>query len=460
MKLTLILPKCYDRREDRGDKLVLPPLNLPTIAAITPPHIQVKIIDDRVEEIDYEDDVDLVGITCITETAWRAYDIADRYREIGVPVILGGIHPTLMTQEALKHADSVFCGEAFGEWENVLKDFEKGKLKNIYRNMQPSDLTNIPSPRFDLLKQSSRYVRNVRMINATRGCYMRCTFCSTQEFWEGTFRCRPIEDIVEEIRGGKEKLIVFVDDDISGNKEYARKLFEALEPLKIYWVSQTRINFCLDKELLSIASKSGCISLFTGFESISKETLKSIRKYQNVVENYNRAIENCHKNKICIEAGFVFGFDTDSKTIFQDTLKFILNSKLDTININILHPIPGTPVFKQFESDGRILTHDWNAWASHGRCLFQHKLMTADEVEAGSAWVVKDIYRWHRIIKRVIRSIQWSRWFVPYYVFLQNISYKKRRADQWGGGFNPATAYKTGTEQEEILNENRPLSPL
>lgn len=279
---------------------------------------------------------------------------------------------------------------------------------------------------------------------------MRCTFCSTQEFWEGTFRCRPVDDVVSEIKSGEERLLVFVDDDIGGNKKYARELFEALIPLKKHWVSQTRINMCLDNSLLSLAGKSGCLALFTGFESVSMTTLREAKKYQNVVSNYSRAIENCHKNRICLEAGFVFGFDTDSRTTFQETLKFILDSKLDSININVLHPIPGTPAFEQMDKEGRILTHDWNEWAGHERCLFEPKLLTTEEVEAGAAWVVRQTYTWPRIIRRVIRSLQWARWFAPYYLYKQNLSYKQRRADQWGGGYNPAANPQQGNAEASV----------
>lgn len=460
MKLTLILPKCYDRREDEGDTLVLPPLTLATIAAMTPPHWSVRIIDDRVEKIDFDEGVDLVGISCIIETAGRAYDIAGQFRKRGVSVILGGIHPTLMPEDSLRHADSICCGDVYGMWDKVLRDFEQGKLQRIYRNMQPDDLSNIPPPRFDLLTRRSRYVRGVRLVNATRGCHMRCTFCSTQEFWKGTFHCRPVKDIVTEIKGGKERFVVFVDDDIGGNRKYVRELFKALIPLKIYWVSQTRINLCLDDDLLSLAARSGCIALFTGFESISMETLRVMQKHQNVVDKYQSAIEKCHKHRICIEAGFVFGFDTDNRSVFQDTLRVILNSKLDSININVLHPIPGTTAYDQLNRENRILTHNWNEWASHDRCLFRPMLMRAEEMEAGSAWVASEIYRWPRIFKRVIRSFRWSRWFVPYYLLYQNLSYRRRRVNRWKNGYNPAAVFAPEKEKDKLLNEDRSLSPL
>jgi radical SAM superfamily enzyme YgiQ (UPF0313 family) len=245
---------------------------------------------------------------------------------------------------------------------------------------------------------------------------------------------------VAEIEGGKERFIVFVDDDIGGDKRFARELFRALVPLKVYWVSQTRINLCMDDELLALAGKSGCLALFTGFESVAMETLRAARKYRNLVSNYERAIENCHRNGICLEAGFVFGFDTDVQATFEDTAKFILNSKLDSININVLHPTPGTPAFAQMDKEGRINTYDWNAWAAHERCLYKPKLMTAEDVEAGSAWVLKQIYTWPRLLRRVLRSFRWARWFAPYHLLRQNLSYKRRRADRWGKGYNPARA--------------------
>ncbi len=437
MKLKLILPKCYDRKEDKGDKYSLPPLQLPTIAALTPPHVEVGIVDDRFERIDYDEQVDLVGITCMTETAGRAYDIADEFRRRGVPVILGGLHPTLVPDEALQHADSVFCGEVYGVWESVIHDYERGQPKRVYRNLQPPDLSNIPPPRFDLLPRHRRYFLMGRLINATRGCYQRCTFCSTKEFWAGTMRFRPVQDVVDEIRSSGKKFQIFVDDDIGGNKTYARELFQALKPLQILWASQTRINLCLDQSLIELAGESGCFALFTGLESISPETLKEMQKWQNLGKQYEEAIENCHRSGICLEGGIVFGFDSDDRAIFQRTLEFILESKIDSVNINILHPIPGTPVFQQLEQEGRILTHDWNAWAAHDRCLFRPKQMSVDDVEAGAAWVLKEAYRWPRIIRRVVRSFRW-RWWLPYFLLRQNLSYKRRRADQWGGGYNPA----------------------
>ncbi len=437
MKLKLILPKCYDRKEDKGDKYSLPPLQLPTIAALTPPHVQVQIVDDRHERIDYDGEVDLVGITCMTETAGRAYDIADEFRRRGIPVILGGLHATLMPGEALQHADSVFCGEVYGVWESVIRDCERGQLKRIYRNLQPPDLSNILPPRLDLLPKHRRYFLMGRLINATRGCYQRCTFCSTKEFWNGTMRFRPVQEVVDEIRRSGKKFQIFVDDDIGGNKKYARELFQALKPLKIFWASQTRISLCLDKSLIALAGESGCFALFTGFESISPETLKEMQKWQNLGKEYEEAIDNCHRNGICLEAGIVFGFDSDDRGTFERTLEFILKSKLDSVNVNILHPIPGTPIFEQLEQEGRILTHDWNAWAAHDRCLFRPKQMSVDDVEAGAAWVLKETYRWPRIIRRMVRSFRW-RWWHPYFLLRQNLSYKRRRADQWGGGYNPA----------------------
>lgn len=443
MELALILPRCYNRTEDAGDKLLLPPLNLPILGAGAPPGVKVTILDDRLEKIDYTKKYNLVGITCITETATRAYQIADNFRKNKVPVILGGIHPTLNRKEAAQHADSVFLGEAFGKkWENVFADLKKGELAKVYDNLLPEDLSEMPFPDNTLLPKHFRYLKRIHLINATRGCYMRCTFCSTQEFWKGKVRARPVEQVVTEIKKCGKKIIAFVDDDLGGDKKYARKLFKALIPLNIYWVTQTRINLCLDEELLALASESGCAALFVGFESISSDSLSVIKKHQNKIADYNKAVNNCHKNRIIIEAGFVFGFDHDHPTIFQDTLNYILSSKLDSININILHPIPGTEAFCSIENSGRLITRDWSKWSSVGKALYRPALMSPKDLEGGANWLLRRIYTRSKIMKRTIRSLLWVKGSLWTFVLLQNLNYRTRRAIAWGKGYNPAANMK------------------
>jgi radical SAM superfamily enzyme YgiQ (UPF0313 family) len=430
MRVILVLPRCNDRREDDGDTLFLPPLNLPTLAAITPPDVDVKLVDDRVEEPDYGDGADLVGITCITETANRAYEIAAKFRQQGTRVILGGLHPTLMPHEALEHADSVFCGDAFGRWEKVLEDARRGRLERMYVSGPPPDLNGIPPARYDLLPACSRYVRGVRLVNATRGCRMRCTFCSSQAYWRGTFRTRLVEDVVREIQHGGKRIYVFVDDDIAGDRIYARELFEALTPLRIRWVAQAGIGLCLDEQLVALAGRSGCAGLFVGFESVSPRTLRSVNKVQNQVEQYGRAVRNCHKNGICVEAGIVFGFDTDAPEVFDETLRYLLSSEIDSANINLVNPTPGTPLFSQLADEGRLLSKNWDDWAAHDRSVFQPKGMSPAELEAGTRRVIREFFSLPRILKRAVRSMRWARGMSSFYVLLLNLGYRRRRVQR------------------------------
>lgn len=399
MKINLILPSCEDRKEDRGDGLVLPPLNLPILAALVPGDIDVRISDDRFGEVDLDEDLDLVGITCITETAMRAYEIADEYRRRGVKVVLGGIHPTLMTEEALQHADTVVRGDAYATWPQLIEDFRCGNLEKLYNAYPLPSLENIPHPRFDLLNESN-YVPWARLVNATRGCYQTCSFCSCTAYWEATYRTRPVEDVIREIQQIDRPVITFVDDDMSGYPQYARKLFKAMIPFRKKWVTQTRITLLNDPELLELAAESGCIAVFVGMESISPKTLLNMLKFQNKVEQYPKLLENAHRHNICVEGGFVFGFDEDDHTTFEETLKFILNCELDSININVLHPIPGTPIFQSLDRENRILSHRWADWSDHAKAVYQPKHMSPSELESGTAWVLEQTYTGLRIARR------------------------------------------------------------
>jgi len=442
MRINLILPMCEDRKEDRGDGLVLPPLNLPTLAALVPPGVDVVISDDRFGEVNFSEKYDIVGITCITETALRAYEIADEYRSRGAKVVLGGIHPTLLTNEALQHADAVVRGDAFVTWPQLINDVGAGNLQRIYDAYPLPGIENIPYPRFDLLNEKN-YFSWARLVNATRGCYQTCTFCSCTSFWEATYRTRPVRDVVREIEQTDRPIIAFVDDDMSGHPRYARELFRALIPLKKKWVTQTRIALLKDPELLELAAESGCIAVFVGLESVSQQTIRNMQKHQNIVEHYPRLIENAHRHGICVEGGFVFGFDDDDASTFEHTLEFILNSQLDSININVLHPIPGTPIFSQLDRQGRMLSHRWADWSDHAKAVYQPKNLSPHELESGTAWVLQQTYSLPHIAERFVKTSSHSRWLTPFFMLKQNFSYRRRRVKFWREqgyrAYNPAS---------------------
>lgn len=446
MRINLVLPMCEDRKEDRGDGLVLPPLNLPTLAALVPPGVEVEISDDRFGEVDFSEEYDIVGITCITESALRAYEIAAEYRRRGVKVVLGGIHPTLLTDEALKHAEAVVRGDAYQTWPQLISDARAGSLKRIYDAYPLPGIENIPYPRFDLLNEKN-YLPWARPVNATRGCYQTCTFCSCTSYWEATYRTRPVRDVVAEIEQTDRPIIVFVDDDMSGYPRYARELFKALIPLRKKWVTQTRIALLKDPELLELAAESGCIAVFVGLESVSQQTIRNMQKYQNSVEHYPRLIENAHRHGICVEGGFVFGFDDDDDSTFEHTLRFILDSELDSININVLHPIPGTPIFSEFDRQGRMLSHRWADWSDLAKAVYQPQKMSPHELESGTAWVLEQTYALPRIAARFAKTFTHGSWLTPFFMLKQNLGYRRRRVKFWKEqgyrGYNPATHRQT-----------------
>ncbi|MGB4097433.1 MAG: radical SAM protein, partial [Acetomicrobium sp.] len=279
MKVLLISPgkdEYYKKRLKRA--LKMPPLTLSTIAALTKPDIEVAILDEHVEPINYDDVPDLVGITVMTSVAPRAYKIADKFRKSGAKVVLGGPHPSALPKEAIRHCDAVVIGEAEGAWEKLLEDFKNGDLKQFYFNEKLPSLVNLPEPRRDLYKKEAYYF--VNSLQVSRGCPFDCSFCSVSNFFGKTYRHRPIADVIREIEHLEGKFVAFIDDNIVGNPKYSKELFNALIPIKIRWVGQSSFNIIRDPDLLKAAKKSGCAGLFIGLETISEESMQEIGKVQ------------------------------------------------------------------------------------------------------------------------------------------------------------------------------------
>ena len=286
MRVELIAPtwtkKIQKKRAKRAKVFKIPPLGLLNVAAVTPPDVEVSLTDENVEEVDFDKPVDLVGVTVMTSTAPRAYEIADEFRKRKIPVVLGGPHVSFMKEEAIQHADSVVIGEAEGAWERLIEDFKRGgrgSLKKFYENEKKPDLTKIPFPRWDLLKKDSYIVTKV--LHVTRGCPYNCSFCSVSRLFGREIRYRPVDKVVDCIEKNigeslGSRFFVFLDDNIMANRRYAKKLFQALIPYKIIWMSQASVNAAYDEELLSLAGKSGCKALFIGLETLSEESLNEI----------------------------------------------------------------------------------------------------------------------------------------------------------------------------------------
>jgi radical SAM superfamily enzyme YgiQ (UPF0313 family) len=406
MKILLVsLIKDY-LRADRPKKpkgtifLRFPSLALANIAALTPDKYDIQVCDEQIAPIDYDLDVDLVAITVNTSVSQRAYEIADRFREKGTKVVLGGLHPSLMPYESSKHADSIVIGDADGAWRELLVDFENNNLKDKYVSDQTKNLV-LPTPRWEIFRGMGYVTTN--FIEATRGCSNHCRFCSTSPFYGHKHRTRQIDDIVRDIKSVQSfprKFIFFVDDNIVCDKEYAKELFKALIPLRIYWISQATVDIGDDEELVKLAARSGCFGLFLGFDSISKANLEDMNKKHNRVENYRKTVDLLHRQGIGVEGGFIFGYDQDTPEVFRDTLNFLVESNMESFLAIYLTPIPGTEMYNDFREQQRLTTDDLAVY-DFRHVVVNPKNMTTEQLYDGVSWLSRE-FNSKRSMKRRI----------------------------------------------------------
>ncbi len=373
-------------------------LSLLSVAAETPPDIHVQLVDEQVEKIPWDADVDLVGITCMTALAPRAYEIAARFRARGVPVVLGGMHPTLCPDEAIQHADAVVAGEAEGLWPRVVEDARAHRLAGIYRHDTLPSLAGIKPPPRHLL-DPARYA-TVHAVQATRGCPHGCDFCAVSAFNRQTQRRRPIEEVVAEVSSIPDRFIIFVDDNLTADRAYAADLFRALKPLKKWWITQSTLAIADDPEFVKLAADAGCKGLFVGLETFSADNLQSVNKGFNRVQQYRDAIRLLHAHGIAIEAGIVFGFDGDNASVFESTLRILDELQVDVIQVSIFTPLPGTP--RHIAMKNRLTDLNWSHYDFHN-VVFQPRLMSACDLQAGHDWVTHQFYRPWNILRRLWR---------------------------------------------------------
>jgi len=416
VKILLIAPgqdENYAKRH--GFAFKFPPLALATVAALVKPGIEVRILDEHVEEINYSEGADLVGISAMTAVAPRAYRIADKFRSRGTKVVLGGVHPSVLPQEAIQHADALVMGEAEVSWPRLIEDFEKGRMEKFYSNKEVPSLSGLPEPRRDLYKKKAYFVKNT--FQTTRGCPYDCSFCSVSGVFGKQYRSKPVEDVIRSVGDSKSGFVGFIDDNIAGNKRYSKDLFKALAPLKVRWAGQSSVNAAEDPELLDLLKKSGCVGLFMGFETISQGSMGEIGKHQNKIEEFKENVKKMHDHGIVVLGAFVFGFDSDDKDVFKRTLDFVFDSKLDLVQFSILTPLPGTAVFKKLSSEGRIIDTDWSKY-DMTRTVFKPALMTADELQKGSMWAWREFYSTGPILKRMTRMDFHFMSSIPYWIVL------------------------------------------
>jgi radical SAM superfamily enzyme YgiQ (UPF0313 family) len=367
------------------------------VAAAMPPHVETCIIDEEVEPIDFDLDADLIGISFMTYNAPRAYAIADKFRhEKGKPVIFGGYHPTFMPDEAIQHANAVCIGEAESNVRQMLDDFVAGKLKSFYSN-ELSDLTGLPRPNPALIRKQN--YAPVDVIQATRGCPYQCSFCSVSSFHHRHFRTRPIEEVIDELKN-LGRTILFMDDNLNADREYAKELFATMIPLGKRWFSQASLRIAEDKELLDLASRSGCRGLFIGFETLSDEGLRSWGKNTNLGRDYLAIVQKLHTAGIAVCAAFVFGGDNDTSAVFEQTLEFLLESNVETLQATRLTPFPGTRLFAELDQQGRILDQNWSHY-DFNNVVFEPLHMSREALDKGVAWVLREFHTRRRIIRRI-----------------------------------------------------------
>jgi radical SAM superfamily enzyme YgiQ (UPF0313 family) len=409
-------------------------LGLGYIAALTSRDWQIEFIDENFMEF-VPRKADLVAISAMTVQINRAYEICNIYNKMGVPVVLGGIHASVVPEEALKYATSVVVGEAERLWPEVLEDFVRARLKPLYKNNTFPPLNNLIRPRRDIFSRKYSF----DAIQTSRGCPFDCDFCSVPLFNGRKYRPRPVDEVVEELKTIKKKYVFFVDDNILGigqkNEERALTLFEEIvrSGVKKYWISQASINIAQNETLLRLMKKSGCLGLLIGFESLDPGKLRVHGKTQNLAEkpipeqSYRDIIQKLHKWGIAVNGYFCCGYEDTSESILNMT-RFVTNSGLDIINTPIIIPSPGTSLFKKLYNklEFKNFPSDWNHYL--GRLVYTPK--DTSKIDFYKAYIlsVKKINSFREILKRSLRSLFWEGNLIfAFGLMLFNLSYRNLR---------------------------------
>ncbi len=429
MKIKLIAP--HEQREDTiSSPFKLQRVNLPLLAALTPPGHTITLVEEAFAPDDIHQDVDLVGITVLTELALRAYQIGDTYRRKGVKVVMGGIHPTVLPDEALEHADAVVVGEAEGVWPRLVSDAASGQMQRLYRAGKMTDLKGLPKPRRDLLPGTKYqgYTRIPIGVETSRGCPNDCEFCCIGQTMGQQYRVRPVQEVIAEIESIDSPYLFFCDDALGLNRNVAKKLFTEMIPLRRRWLAQGTVSLAEDVELLRLMERAGCLGLLIGFESVQKGTQNEVKKIKNLKIDFYEAMRRFHGEGFGIMGSFVFGFDYENKDVFEQTLEFIMRGRLDVIQLRILTPYPGTRLYKRLLSEDRLFVRDW--WLRGyppDTLFFQPKGMTADELISGYDRLNRQAYSFGAMMKRFLGMSPWKRTLLGCAVYAwTNLSTRKR----------------------------------
>jgi radical SAM superfamily enzyme YgiQ (UPF0313 family) len=369
-------------------------LTLPYLAALIPHEHGVVIQDEQVAPLRLSDSIDLALITAKSCFSPRAYEVGDRLRSMGVPVVLGGCHVSINPEEALEHADAVVVGEAESVIHAVLRDAAGKRLKPLYRG-EPVPLENLPISRRDLLQK--RYLLDAIVVS--RGCNYTCSFCCIRDFYGRGFRGRPIGEVVEEAKKLGPRL-GFLDENLIGDRSYGRELFKALRPLGKVWLAQVSADIIEEPDLIELAARAGALGFLIGFETVNPANIRAMGKSHNRIEAYRGIVDLCHSHGISVAPGIVFGFDRDSVDTFPETLRILEELGVDLCLFKIVTPFPGTAYFRKLRSEGRILTEDWSYYDGHFP-TFRPAGMTVRELFNGVQWIRERFYSTRGVLKRI-----------------------------------------------------------
>jgi radical SAM superfamily enzyme YgiQ (UPF0313 family) len=414
MKILLVSP-VRDHHQFTNRGILIPQLALFILKGLTPEKHDVKIVEEEYMKLDMDEECDVVAISCMTSNANRGYRIADAFREKGKKVVMGGIHPSILPDEALVHSDAVVIGEAEGVWEKILEDIESNNLQQKSHQPNP-DLDRYIPKDFSTLAKKRMY--NLVPLQTSRGCPYNCDFCCVSDIFGKKIKLIPVKHVVKDIQASGSRNFIFLDDNIIGHKKYARELFTALIPLKIRWIGQSSISFAHDIELMKLAKKSGCKGLFIGLESVVESNNHQFTKLKSL-EDTQQSIRKILKMGIMIQASVIFGFDDDTHETFEQTIRFLRKNRISVASINALTPYPGTRVFEKFKETGRLLHEKWEYY-DHHTVVFQPKNMTPLELQIGKIKAKTDFSKLFSIAERILGNLR-----MPVYYLAVNMGYRK-----------------------------------
>jgi radical SAM superfamily enzyme YgiQ (UPF0313 family) len=443
MKILLISPE-RERKKEEAFLFRLSFLNLPYIAAVTPPRVEVKILDEAFEKINFEEKVDLVGITAQTPVALRAYQIAEEFRKRGTPVVMGGVHASMLPQEALQHVDAVIVGEAEEVWPDLIEDLRRGQMRRIYVGSEFINPSKLPLPRRDLLNE--KFYFPLKLLETTRGCPHHCDFCGVSKFFGFRYRNRPISEIERELKTLfqkgevmspvlkkilslfnkdlpyflKRRLLYIIDSNVAGDKRFCFDLLSLLKEFDLLWYGHAPVSIAFDQKLLEGFAQSGCIAINIGFESFSTKNLNVMGKGFNQPSRYAEAVERIHEQGIGIMGTFIVGLDDDDPGVFQRIIDFCIDSKLDWALTFIMAPYPGTDSFLRLEKEGRIFCRDWEKYDSLN-AVYQPLWMSVEELEKGMKRIWEEVFSTSSIYKRILKRP----WIHPLFYLVMNWQFHK-----------------------------------